>query len=168
MHTASPQPDLAGLGRLRVLADLDLDNPQLRARLNVIAERTANRLGQPVSLISLVTDLAQFFPGSYGLDGWLAEVEGTPAEWSFCARMVETRAPYVVPDTVNDRDQATNPLVTDDGVASYAGVPIVVDGEVLGAHCVLGKTPHDYTDEEMAELTRGAEEIVALLEEYLD
>lgn len=169
MHTASPhQESLAALGRLRVLADIDYDDPRLRAQLDAIAERTALRLGQPIGLISLVTDLAQFFPGKYGLDGsWLGDVDGTPAEWAFCGRMVDTRAPYVVPDAEKDADQSSNPLVTHDGIRAYAGVPIVVDGEVLGAHCVLGRSPRDFTAEEVAELERAAAEIVALLEEYM-
>ncbi|MEU4563688.1 GAF domain-containing protein [Actinoplanes sp. NPDC023936] len=152
--------------RFEVLADIDLDDPELRRRLDLISERTAGRLGQPVALVSMVLDTAQVFPGSYGLTGWLAEMAGTPIEWSFCVNAVETGAAYVVPDTTVDAKQADNPLVTVDGVRSYAGVPIIVDGAVLGTHCVLGTDAREFTDADLAELRRGADEISGVLGAY--
>jgi GAF domain-containing protein len=150
--------------RFAVLADIDLDDPELRHRLDDIAERTAHRLGQPMGLVSMVLNTAQVFPGSYGLQGWLAEMAGTPIEWSFCVNAVTSGEPYVVPDAVADAKQADNPLVTVDGVRSYAGVPIVVDGAILGAHCVLGPDPRTFTAADLDELRRGADEISALLQ----
>lgn len=160
-HEPTAVPD-----RFDILAGIDLDDAELRSRLDRIAERTAERLGQPIALVSMVLDTAQVFSGSYGLTGWLAEMAGTPLEWSFCVNAVRTGAPYVVPDATVDALQAVNPLVTVDGIRSYAGVPIVIDGAVLGAHCVLGLDPHEFTDAELAELRRGAAEISELLRSY--
>ncbi|GIF01386.1 GAF domain-containing protein [Paractinoplanes rishiriensis] len=153
-------------GRLAVLGRIDLDNPELRRRLNDITERTAARLGQPVSLVSMVLDTAQFFIGEHGLAGWIKDVGGTPVEWSFCANVVRSREKYVVPDAAADDRHATNPLVAVDGFRTYAGAPIVVDGEVLGAHCVLGFGAYTFGDEELEELRHSAEEIAALLCTY--
>ncbi|MEU4244604.1 GAF domain-containing protein [Actinoplanes sp. NPDC026619] len=149
--------------RLAVLAGIDIDNPELRAKLDEVSARTAARLGQPVSLVSMVLDGAQFFAGSFGLQGWLAELNGTPIEWSFCVNAVQSRTPYVVTDARIDALYAANPLVHVDGLHRYAGVPIVVDGEVLGAHCVLGYEPGEFSRSDLEELRRGADEIVALL-----
>jgi GAF domain-containing protein len=154
------------LHRMSVLAGIDFDNPELRGRLDVITARTAARLGQPIALVSMVLDTAQFFAGSHGLDGWLADIKGTPIEWSFCVNAVMSGQPYVVPDAAADLVQSTNPLVTADGVRSYAGAPIVVDGVVLGAHCVLGHSPSDFTDADLDELRRSAGEVAELLAEY--
>ncbi|GIF26397.1 GAF domain-containing protein [Actinoplanes tereljensis] len=152
--------------RMAVLAGIDIDNPSLREKLDALAARAAARLGREVGLISMVLDSAQFFAGSYGLHGWLAELGGTPIEWSFCVNAVRSGRPYVVPDARIDALQSTNPLVCVDGVRSYAGVPIVVDGEVLGAHCVLGYAPAEFTPADLEELHRGASEIVELLISY--
>lgn len=152
--------------RLEILADIDLDNPELRRRLDAITSRTASRLGQPVALVSMVLDAAQIFPGSHGLDGWLADLAGTPIEWSFCVNAVESGSAYVVPDATVDAKQSGNPLVTIDGIRSYAGVPIVVDGAIMGTHCVLGPDPRPFTDADLDELRRGAEEIGELLGSY--
>lgn len=154
------------LQRLRILGSIDLENPDLRRQLDAVTERTARRLGQPISLVSLVLDTAQFFAGAHGVDGWLGEVRGTPIEWAFCARTVATGQPYLVPDATVDARQATNPLVTCDGIRSYAGVPVVIDGAVLGAHCVMGLASQTFTDADLAELRATAEEISALLQSY--
>jgi GAF domain-containing protein len=159
----SVQNGAAVPNRLEIMAGLDLDDPGLRRRLDDITRRTSDRLGQPISLVSMVLNEAQFFPGSHGLDGWLADLAGTPIEWSFCVNVVESGTAYVVPDAVADAKQAGNPLVTVDGIRSYAGVPIVVDGAVLGAHCVLGHDARPFSEADLAELRRGAAEISALL-----
>ena len=154
------------LHRMTVLAGIDFDNPELRRKLDAITARTASRLGQPISLVSMVLDTAQFFAGSYCLDGWLAVIMGTPVEWSFCVNSVMSGQPYVVPDAAADLIQSTNPLVTADGVRSYAGAPIVVDGAVLGAHCAIGHSPSNFTDADLEELRRGAEDVAELLASY--
>ncbi|WP_433301991.1 GAF domain-containing protein [Actinoplanes sp. CA-030573] len=159
-------PTIDDRRRLTVLSAIDLDHPELRKRLDEIAERAASRLGRPVGLVSMVLDTAQFFAGSYGLEGWLAELRGTPIEWSFCVNAVMSGEPYVVPDAAADLVQSANPLVTADGVRTYAGVPIVVDGVVLGAHCVLGFSPSEFGPEDLDELRRGAEEIAEVFDAY--
>lgn len=152
--------------RLRVLAGIDLDNPELQQRLNAVAESTARRLGLPISLVSVVLDTAQFLAGAHGVEGWIATARGTPVEWSFCAHAVASGRPYIVPDATIDTRQSANPLVTVDGVRSYAGIPLILDGEVLGAHCVIGTEAHDFSDEDLGELARGAAEITELLQQY--
>ncbi|GAA1588987.1 GAF domain-containing protein [Actinoplanes couchii] len=152
--------------RMKTLAAIDIDNPTLREKLDAISARTARRLGVPTSLTTLVLDTAQIIPGSHGLTGWLADAAATPIEWSFCARTVATGQPYIVPDTATDPVQVDNPLVTRDGIASYAGVPLAVDGQIVGAHCVLVNEVHTFNDADLTELRAAAEEVTALLSEY--
>ncbi|MBB4743982.1 GAF domain-containing protein [Actinoplanes octamycinicus] len=159
---------LATPARMRVLASIDFDNPQLRAALNRITARTAQRTGLPISLATLVFNTSQMAVGATGLDDtWIAASDGTPVEWSFCATMVTTGQPYVIPDA-RDSEQATNPLVTVDGIASYAGVPLTVSGQIVGAHCILGTEAHQFTSGHLAELASAAQEITALLQEFSD
>lgn len=152
--------------RMQVLASIDFDDVELRAKLDAVTARTTARLGLPTSMVTLVLDSAQVVVGSHGVSGWVAASGGTPTEWAFCANVVRKEQPYVVPDAANDPVQRNNPLVTDVGFGSYAGVPLVVDGEVLGAHCVLDDAPHTFTEAEMAELRSAAAEIVALLQQH--
>jgi GAF domain-containing protein len=152
--------------RLLALGRIDFDNPGLGAELDRIVARTAERTGMPISAATLVLNSAQVFAGSSGLAGWLAESRGTPVEWSFCADAVRSGRPYVVEDARTDPRQSGNPLVSNDIVGSYAGVPIVVDGQVLGAHCVIGDTAHIFSDDDLAEIGRTSSEIASILERY--
>ena len=160
--------NLAVLERLAAIAAYDLDHPDLRRRLDELTSRTAQALQMPISLVTLVLDSAEMFAGTHGLpDGWIAGTGGTPAEWSFCARMVVDPVPYSFEDGPHDPDQHDNPLVTIDGVVSYAGAPLVTaEGHVLGGHCVVGVQPHHFTPAELAILQAGAAEATAILEEY--
>ncbi|MEZ5216918.1 MAG: GAF domain-containing protein [Ilumatobacteraceae bacterium] len=129
--------------------------------------RTTDRLHQPIALVTMVLDSAQLVAASSGLDGWLAAAGGTPVEWSFCARAVGSRQPYVVNDARTHPIQRSNPLVAIDNIGCYAGVPLYSpDGHALGAHCVVGTEPHDFTAEEIEELQEAGDEIAVLLETY--
>jgi GAF domain-containing protein len=164
-----PTDHLFGLDatrRMLVLSSIDLDDVGLRAQLDAITARTADRLGLPSSLVTLVLDTAQVLAGSHGVPEWIVAAGGTPVEWSFCAHTVSRGGPYVVTDATTDPAHADNPLVTVDGVTSYAGVPLVIDGQVLGAHCVLGGHPRTFSEADLAELREAADDIVALLERH--
>ncbi|MEU4427088.1 GAF domain-containing protein [Actinoplanes sp. NPDC024001] len=159
---------LASAERTRVLASIDFDNPNLRSTLDRITTRTAARTGLPISMATLVFSTSQMAVGSTGLDDtWMAAAEGTPVEWSFCANTITTGRPYVIPDAPHS-EQAGNPLVTQDGIASYAGVPVTVGGQIVGAHCILGTEPHQFTPGHLAELNTAAQEIAAVLQEFSD
>ncbi|WP_430785583.1 GAF domain-containing protein [Actinoplanes sp. G11-F43] len=156
------------IDNLRVIGALDFDHPGLRAALDQITRRTADRTGLPMCLATLVMDTAQLITGSHGVSGmWLDEASGTPIEWSFCASVVRTRAPYVLGDAARDPVHATNPVVTVGGIRSYAGVPLVLEGAVVGAHCLLSDRVHTFTDVDLAALSDGARDIVTVLYRYL-
>lgn len=152
--------------RLGEIADLDLWNPEVREKLDRFASAAAERFDLPIGLVSIVLDSTQYLAGQHGTGGWIADADGTPVEWSFCANTVRDRAAYVVEDAVNDDRQSSNPLVTQDGIASYAGTPLVTsNGFVLGSYCVLGTTPREFTAEELGELQRMAAEVVLEIED---
>ena len=154
--------------RLRAIARYDLADPRLRRQLDQVAERSATRLGMPTGMVSIVLDSAQFFVGSYGLDGWIARSEGTPVEWAFCAHAVLAEAPlYVVPDAIEHPTHRDSPLVTGEGTRAYAGAAIVdPDGQVIGMHCVVGEQPRSFGDEELGVLRTAAVEVGTILGGY--
>jgi GAF domain-containing protein len=154
--------------RLSAIADYDLESPQLRVRLDAIARRAAERLDAPIGLVTIVLDSAQLVAGRFGIDGtWLDAADGSPVEWSFCANVVRTGSPYLVQDAVTDELQHDNPMVTVDGLRSYAGAPIVDhDGNVLGSCCAIGVTAREFLPAEIEGLQSLAAEIVVELEQH--
>jgi signal transduction protein with GAF and PtsI domain len=161
------QPDpIHDLGRLQEIADLDLLAPDVDPILHDIATRAAERLALPVSLVSVVLDEALHVAAIHGPEGhWLGDVGGHPVEWSFCATSVRTRQPYVLERAAEDPYHRTNPLVTEDGVRCYAGVPLISSrGYVLGNLCVVGMEERTFAGEEMAALRDLAAEAVGRIE----
>lgn len=166
----NPQIDndpVHSLERLTEIAQYDLFSDDVRTELDELAHKAADRFGQDYGMVSIVLDGAQYFAGRFGTDGWIDAAEGTPVEWAFCANVVRNREAYIVPDATVDPLQHDNPLVTQDGIRCYAGVPITApNGEVLGAYCVVGQTPHDFTAAEIGELRHMADDVVAVLEQH--
>ncbi|MEU8819341.1 GAF domain-containing protein [Actinoplanes sp. NPDC048796] len=162
----SDDAPLAQRRRLEVVADIDFDDPGLRQQLDRLAERTAHRLGAPVSMVTLQSDITQFYAGSFGLPPWIREVGGTPAEWSFCTEVITSGRAHNYPDLAGHPRHGTNPLVVVDGARSYAGVPLVIDDEVVGTHCVVGLAEHAYTEAEIEQLRESAQEVTAVLQQF--
>lgn len=161
-----PDP-LYDAARLQEIADLGLLSTDVDPILQDVAGRAAGRLGLPVSLVSVVLDEALHVAAIHGPQGlWLADTLGHPVEWSFCAASVRTRDALVVPSATRDEYHRTNPLVTQDGVRCYAGVPLISSrGYVLGNLCVVGMEERSFDEEEMATLRELAAEAVRRIEE---
>ena len=163
----STHPDpIHDAARLQEIADLGLLSPDVDPILSDIAARAASALGMPVSLVSVVLDEALQVAASHGIDGlWLGETGGHPVEWSFCATSVRTRDAFVVPDALSHPEHKSNPLVTQDGVRCYAGVPLISSrGHVLGNLCVVGLEGRTVSDADLATLRGLATEAVARIE----
>ena len=140
----------------------DIEEPYIQGILADAAEE----LELPIAAVSIVLDSAQYFIASHGLGGWPAQAKGTPIEWSFCRRVVEARAPFVVNDAGQHELVGNNPLVKIDGIKSYLGVPLVTTGDhVLGALCVIGHQLRIFEAGEIDFLQELAEEVVTLLED---
>lgn len=150
--------------RIREIAGYDLYDPSLRAGLDAVTQRSATLLEAPVSLVSVLLDTSQFILGSYGVAGWVADAQGTPAEWAMCTHTVLAGEPYCVVDGLADARHADNPFLRMTGLRSYLGVPLIGSaGHTLGAHCVIDARPRIFTDVDLAVLTDGAEQVMKLL-----
>ncbi|WP_146056397.1 PAS domain S-box protein [Methylobacterium sp. V23] len=116
---------LMGYAVLDTLPEDDLDD---------IVRLAARICDAPVSLITLVDDVRQFFKAHSGYDG----AESAPLESGFCPLVVQAAGPLVIPDTLSDPAYARNPATIGGGVRFYAGVPLLTsDGLALGTLCVL-------------------------------
>lgn len=131
--------------------------------LNRLAELAANLLDTPSAQISLLSDV-QFVAGGYGLADGAVGAE-SPLEESLCTVTVASRAPLSVSDAIADERVRALPPVAGGSVGSYLGVPLVADtGHEIGALCVFGPQPHDWSDSDVELLRRLAGPVVAELE----
>lgn len=158
--------DTAEIARLTEIARLKLIDQAKDNELQKLVEKAAQELKMPTALVSIVLSDAQHFLASYGLEGWLDETHGTPREWSFCAFAVRNKNDFVVGNTLEHPDVKNNPLVTRDGIRSYAGVPLTTDGgHVVGTLCVLGDTKRAFLPQDMERLRQLADVVMQRLEE---
>ena len=166
-NTTSDEAMFDDLDRLTEIAALDVFSDEVRHMLDDFARRAAEHFHQDMGAVSIMLDGAIFFAGSHGLGGWMAAAEGAPAEWALCANAVRNRATYVIENATEDDDVRHNPMVSEDGVRSYAGAPLVTsNGFVLGACCVVGTSPRPFTMDEIEELETMAADVVAELEHH--
>jgi GAF domain-containing protein len=156
----------ADVERLQEIVDLGLLSPESDAVLQNIAREAAEALELPTALVTVVLDEAQFFAARHGVEGWMNDAHGTPVEWSFCAHAVANEAPFVVEDATKHPDVRHMPIVENDQVICYAGMPLVSSrGHTLGTLCVIGHQPHSFTEHEMGTLRSLADRAVARIEE---
>ncbi len=142
--------DPVRLAALRASGLLDgAQNPVLD-RLTRLVTRV---LGVPVSMVSLVGDREQHFPGLTGLSGWAGEQRRTPLTHSFCQHVVGRDEMLVVEDAAVDPLVMNNLAFHELGVVAYLGVPLrTSSGETLGALCAIDTQPMKWTDEQIATL----------------
>jgi GAF domain-containing protein len=155
--------------RLEEIGRLDLDSNEVREILDRYVSKASGEFDLPIGLVSIVLDGAQIFASSKGLQGWIAETNGTPVEWSFCANSVESRKPFVVENATLDDRVKDNPLVAAEGLRCYAGAPMITSrGHVIGNFCVMGPEKRTFSSEEIAKLSDYAKKAILSIEEQVN
>lgn len=151
--------------RLREIAALRLTEPDVQHILQDVCREASAAMGVPMGLVTIVLDDVQHFAAHHGLSGWLVEAGGTPSEWSFCQYTVASKAPFVVTDAQTNPLVQDSPLVSQDGLRCYAGMPLVSSrGQALGSLCVTGVEAKQFTVAELATLKRYAAETMRRIE----
>jgi GAF domain-containing protein len=107
----------------------------------------------PIALMTLVDRDRQFFMSSFGLSEPWQTLRETPLTHSFCKHAVARRAPLVIPDTTKDPVFKDNPASREMAVVAYAGIPLEVEGQPLGAFCVVDHEPRAWSVDEVQLLT---------------
>ncbi|MGU3329575.1 GAF domain-containing protein [Methylobacterium mesophilicum] len=144
------------LERLTVLKSLDLlDTPQESA-FDDLCREAARTFDAPVALITLLDARRQWFKARVGI-----EVCETTRDASFCNYVVAQDIVLIVPDTLQDRRFATNPLVVGPPhVRFYAGAPLYYgDGIRLGAMCIIDQRPRAVEDIDVTALRHLADRV---------
>lgn len=151
--------------RLREIERLQLTDGQVDDILNEYSRKAAEAFGLNIGLVSIVLENKQIYAASSGLTGWLKSQNAVPIELSFCAHSLRTRQPFVVEDAIEDELVMDNPVVKEDGVRCYAGVPLVTKNNfIIGNFCVMGRNRRVFSQEEIEKLRQFARIIIQHLE----
>lgn len=138
----------------------------LDEKLQSIVEEAAKDLDTPIALVTLVMEHIQFFKAHYGLPEDLAQIRGTDRDVSFCQYVVGKEQPLIVEDARRDALMPQE-LVEKYDVIAYMGMPIRVNGNVVGSLCVIDTKPRVFSSEQKRELEKLALLVNARLDEMV-
>jgi diguanylate cyclase (GGDEF)-like protein len=148
--------------RLSALRATDLLDSLDEEAFDRFTRLAAALLHTPVSLLTLVDAERAFFKSSWGLP---AEVREAPLSTSLCKHVVAAQAPMVVNDARLDRRFEDNPLVLDETIVAYAGVPLTLaNGQTLGSFCAVDVVPRSWEDADVGVLKDLSAAVVAEIE----
>lgn len=134
--------------RLRVLHETALMDSLPEPVFDRFVRLAARITDAPTALVSLVDDQRQFFKAQTGLhEPWSSRRE-TPLTHSFCKHVVATGETLVVESAREHPLVKDNLAVSEIGVEAYLGAPLQLDGEYLGALCVIDGKPRTWSQED--------------------
>jgi phosphoribosyl 1,2-cyclic phosphodiesterase/DNA-binding response OmpR family regulator len=130
-----PEDEERRTASLRELKILDTEPEE---RFDRVTRLAAALFDVPMALISLVDEKRQWFKSCLGLNA-----KETPRDAAFCAHVVYSHEPMIVPDAFQDLRFADNPLVINEPrIRFYAGYPLMLDdGSCIGTLCLLDTRP---------------------------
>jgi GAF domain-containing protein len=135
--------------------------------LNECVAEAARLADAPLALITFVMGRIQFFRASVGLPPELALSKATSRCDSFCQFVVRDEKPFIVVDAPSD-PRVPKALVDSYGIGAYLGVPVVVDGQVLGSFCVIDVKPRAFSDALARDLTALSSRVTRRLAELAE
>jgi hypothetical protein len=117
----------------------------------------------PMAMVSFVMKSIQLFHTAVGLPAELQLTRAISRSDSFCQFVVKTEEAFIVTDARRDL-RLPQAMVVTYGMTAYAGVPIRVRGQVLGALCVADGSPRCWS----SALTRDLDTLATRVSERLE
>ena len=151
--SASDPGGSAGPTRPRALGALGLLDPPARESFDGLARLGARDLRVPVCLITLIEGDRHLLLGQAGLSEQLSSLRETPVAYSFCRAVIARRGPLVLGDARLDERLAGDLAVSDLGFVAYAGLPLYLDGECVGALSAIDTRPREWADGDLTGLS---------------
>jgi GAF domain-containing protein len=162
------EEDLNDSERLDAVHDTNLLDSPPDADFDQLTRLAAHLLRVPNALVTLVAKDRQFVKSSSeeGVKSAMPTGSSQTLDRSFCKFAVASREPFIV------EDSRTHPLVQHSaaisaGVLAYAGVPLEVNGEAIGALCVIDSKPRSWSEDELKTLRALARSAMRLVEERM-
>jgi serine phosphatase RsbU (regulator of sigma subunit)/anti-sigma regulatory factor (Ser/Thr protein kinase) len=143
------------------LAYLDLED-----LLNELLDRVVDILEVDTSAILLVEDDGRTLAAraAKGLEEEVERGFRLPIGRGFAGRVAATREPVVIQDLATSALQPVNPLFGEKRVRSLLGVPLIVEGQVIGVIHVGSLTVREFTDADVELLQLVADRVALSIE----
>jgi signal transduction histidine kinase len=160
----SLRPDARQLGRLQELTDAALGHLELEQLLSALLERTKALLEVDTCAILLLDqERAELVArAAVGIEEEVERGVRIPVGKGFAGRVAADRRPVVLRDV--DHADVLNPLLREKGIKSLLGVPLLVQGDVVGVLHVGSLEQRDFTPNELELLQLAADRAAVAIE----
>ncbi|HEU4883059.1 MAG TPA: ATP-binding protein [Longimicrobium sp.] len=148
---ADPDAAVHDPARLAAVRETRLLDAAAEAPFDRLTRLAVRLLNVPATFLSLVDEERDFYLAATGFGEPLASARELAGR-TFCHFTVAGATPehpLVIPDTGADPVYNTVPTVQTLGVAAYVGVPLMIDGQAVGAFCAIDTAPHPWTEAEV-------------------
>lgn len=163
---ASAEDPLARLADVQRVTEAALAYLDLEDLLNELLRRVVEILKGDTAAILLLEDDGRTLAAraAKGLEEEVERGFRLPIGRGFAGRVAATRAPVVIPDLDHSSITVVNPLMREKRVRSLLGVPLIVDGEVIGVLHVGSLTQRDFTEGDVELLQLVADRVALNIE----
>jgi sigma-B regulation protein RsbU (phosphoserine phosphatase) len=143
------------------LAYLDLDD-----LLAELLQRVTAVLKADTAAVLLIEDDGRTLAAraAKGLEEEVERGFRLPVGRGFAGRVAATREPVLIPDLDNSPVTVVNPLMREKNVRSLMGVPMIVEGSVIGVLHVGMLTPREFTEGDVQLLQLVADRVALAIE----
>src|ERR671934_1315252 len=157
-------PDARQLGRLQELTDAALGHLELEELLGALLERTRRLLDADTCAILLLDEESNELVAraAVGIEEEVEHGVRVPVGKGFAGRVAATQQPVVLRDV--DHADVLNPILREKGIKSLLGVPLVVQGSVVGVLHVGSLEARDFAPNELELLQLAADRAAIAIE----
>lgn len=141
----TPPPDSPSAPNRRLAITGRLLEQTLDEELQALVTEAARTFDTPIALVSILLEHIQFFRAFHGLPEDLALVRATSRDASLCQFVLRDGEPFEVEDVAAD-PTLPRELAEHYGIRSYLGVPVRIDGEIVGTLCIIDIRPRRFGD----------------------
>ena len=155
---------LAQLRRLEAITDIALAHARLDTMLNELLLRVQDLLSVDTVAVLLLDEETQELVAraARGIEEEVERGVRIPVGRGFAGRVAAEGRPIIVPDL--DQFEIVNPILREKGIRSMLGVPLQVDGRVVGIMHVGSLTPREFIDEDTRLLEQAASRVAPAIE----
>jgi len=160
----SGDPALDQLRRLESITDVALAHMELASMMPELLDRVHDVLAvDTVAVLLLDEDTEDLVArAAKGIEEEVEQGVRIPLGAGFAGRVAATRRPLALTDI--DKYPIYNPILREKGIKSLLGVPLLVEGRVLGIMHVGSLTQREFTPEETILLERAAGRIAPAID----
>jgi serine phosphatase RsbU (regulator of sigma subunit)/anti-sigma regulatory factor (Ser/Thr protein kinase) len=160
----STHEELHKLQALQRVTDATLGYLPLDQLLDELLQRIAEILGSDTAAFLLLDDLGQSLvaTAAKGIEEEVEQGVRIPIGSGFAGRIAADRRAIFVPDT--DAADIYNPILREKGIRSLLGVPLLVEGEVIGVLHVGTLSAREFSDTDVELLQLAADRAATAIE----